>query len=389
MARSGKTEASSATPDPAEEISAETAPGEGNPATAADSALAEAAEPETRDEARAEPVPFADPVRAVPPPRRRPLFLPLFLGGAAAALAGFVAAVYLSTQYPQARQFLGLPDPAATTTALDDRLAEQDRQLADLAASIAALPPADGAGQAALDAMRTENGAALADLGARIDGIEADIAALRRDLAQVRTAPGTAATAADIAAATEEATKQAQAAAADAARVRTETEAIARHSAVSTALSELDAAVENGSALDGALAKLAGAGVTVPEALSAQAQGVPTLAALRQAFPSAARDALALSLAETAGSAGTWDRISAFLRSQTGARSLTPRAGDDPDAVLSRAEAALNSGDVAAALTELEALPEAGRQRIAEWAGLAQRRVAARAALAALSAEAQ
>lgn len=125
----------------------------------------------------------------------------------------------------------------------------------------------------------------------------------------------------------------------------------------------------------------------MPEALLSQAQGVPTLAHLRQSFPAAARDALAMSLAETAGEGTTWDRLSAFLRSQTQARSLSPRAGDDPDAILSRAEAALSAGDLAAALREVEALPPTGRDRMAEWAGLAQRRLAAREALAVLSNE--
>ncbi|MGC1487099.1 MAG: hypothetical protein WA784_04835, partial [Albidovulum sp.] len=69
------------------------------------------------------------------------------------------------------------------------------------------------------------------------------------------------------------------------------------------------------------------------------------------------------------------------------ARSLTPRAGEDPDAILSRAEAALGTGDLKTALVEIATLPEAGRARLAEWTGLAERRLAAAAAIAALAAD--
>ncbi|MCB2133097.1 MAG: hypothetical protein KDE02_09510, partial [Rhodobacteraceae bacterium] len=66
-------------------------------------------------------------------------------------------------------------------------------------------------------------------------------------------------------------------------------------------------------------------------------------------------------------------------------RSLTPRAGDDPDAILSRADAALKAGDLAAAIDEIAALPEGGKAVMAEWVGLAQRRMAALAAVSALA----
>jgi hypothetical protein len=95
---------------------------------------------------------------------------------------------------------------------------------------------------------------------------------------------------------------------------------------------------------------------------------------------------LAISLAEVPGD-GTWNRLSAFLRSQTGARSLTPRSGDDPDAVLSRAEAALRAGDLKAALAEIAKLPQAGQDRMSEWVGLAEKRVSAMEAVESLASE--
>ena len=57
----------------------------------------------------------------------------------------------------------------------------------------------------------------------------------------------------------------------------------------------------------------------------------------------------------------------AFLRTQMQARSLTPQEGSTPDAVLSRAEAALGGGDVAATLAELDALPAEGRAAMQGW----------------------
>ncbi len=124
----------------------------------------------------------------------------------------------------------------------------------------------------------------------------------------------------------------------------------------------------------------------MPPALAEQGQGVPTLEALRAAFAPAARAALAASLKQTAGGS-LWDRSLAFLRTQSGARSLTPREGADPDAVLSRAEAALAAGDPGASIAAIAALPTDGQARMAEWVALAKRRIAATAAAAALAAE--
>jgi hypothetical protein len=59
------------------------------------------------------------------------------------------------------------------------------------------------------------------------------------------------------------------------------------------------------------------------------------------------------------------------------ARSVIPREGDDPDAVLSRAEAAVKGGDIDVALTELEALPEVAQEAMADWTAKARLRAEA------------
>ena len=67
-------------------------------------------------------------------------------------------------------------------------------------------------------------------------------------------------------------------------------------------------------------------------------------------------------------------RLAAFVRRQTNARSLSPQEGDDADAVLSRAEAALRDGDLGAALAELEALPDAAKPALSDWISAAEER---------------
>jgi hypothetical protein len=96
------------------------------------------------------------------------------------------------------------------------------------------------------------------------------------------------------------------------------------------------------------------------------------MASLSADFPDAARSALAATRAQDATSGGV--DLGAFLTRQLGVRSVTPRDGDDPDAVLSRAEAALKSGDLTGALAELEALPDVAKSEMSGWLDQAQTR---------------
>ena len=143
------------------------------------------------------------------------------------------------------------------------------------------------------------------------------------------------------------------------------------------------AALESGLPFATAVAELEG--VEMPAPLAAAAgSGVPTLASLQARFPEAARRALEDSLRADLGDT-TAERLGSFLRTQVGARSLTPREGTDPDAVLSRAEAALAEGRLADALAEIAALPDPGRAALADWTAQAQLRLDAAAALDALA----
>lgn len=322
----------------------------------------------------------ADTVAAPPPARSA--FLPLVLGGVIAAGIGFGAAQFLGPMGTRTAdlsaqlsdldgrvtlmsgelttQISGASDAATDAAlaelaprldALSARLDEQDARLAALtdrdtleaqiADALAGIEPRVS------EQVATTLAGPLADLerlrddiAARQDGLREDIESLRA-LAETRLADAEA-----------EADAAAQRAARTAARL---------------AVADVITAFDTGAAFDTALPQIGAADVDIPPALSeAAGSGVPTLTALQDSFTVAARRALAQSL-RSAEAGSVTDRVTLFLRSQTNARSLAAREGNDPDAVLSRAEAALRAGRVADAITELDALPDEGRAAMADW----------------------
>ncbi|MEC7763193.1 MAG: hypothetical protein VX874_14920 [Pseudomonadota bacterium] len=152
------------------------------------------------------------------------------------------------------------------------------------------------------------------------------------------------------------------------------------------ALSRIMAALDSGQPFDDALFDLTNAtGTEAPAGLAAVAtDGVPTLASLQNSFPDMAREALDLSLRAMV-EAGEIGRGEAFLRTQLGSRSLEPQEGNDPDAILSRAEFALGNGRIAEALEELSTMPEAAQPAMTDWTSEAQTRLAALEAGSALA----
>ncbi len=308
-----------------------------------------------------------------PAQRRALVFWPLALGGAVAAGLGGGASYGILKTYPA---LIAAPDLAGVGQTLSDH----DKRLGDLSAALAAVPT----GTAAVDPAPAIQ-AAIDPVAARLAAVDQALATLADRMTALESRPAAGPSTPADAAATAAAVKAAEAAAQE---LKDQAEALRHQAARAKALAGIEAGLESGAAIAPALDSLTAEGITVPEALAAVAQGAPTMAALREVFPQAARDAIAQSLATTP-EATTWGRVGQFLRSQTGARSLSPKAGDDPDAVLSRAEAALKVNDLRTALAEIAALPQAGQDRMAEWTKLAGRRLAATDALAALSAEAQ
>ena len=149
-----------------------------------------------------------------------------------------------------------------------------------------------------------------------------------------------------------------------------------------TELDDIRSALASGDAFSHAVNALAARpDIEIPPALSDIASsGTPPLAELRRGFPEAAYGAVqATVMAETGD--GWLERSIGFFRSLVVTRSLEPRDGDDVDAVLSRMEARLETGDLNAVLSEGRALPEAASGSMADWLADVRRLNAALAAL--------
>lgn len=145
------------------------------------------------------------------------------------------------------------------------------------------------------------------------------------------------------------------------------------------AVAQLSAALRSGDAVgrEAASAALAEAGMTEAAEL---ARNAPTLKELQDRYDDAARRALAATRkAGKDGDLGTG--LADFFSRRTNARAVTPREGNDPDAIQARAGAKLADGDVAAALAELEAMPEPARDAMDDWLADAETWVATEAAI--------
>jgi hypothetical protein len=155
-------------------------------------------------------------------------------------------------------------------------------------------------------------------------------------------------------------------------------------------ISQLIGALESGAPFAFAIAGLQDFdNLLTPALVAAAPYGVPTADALARAFPEQSRTALIAARTTSTSQASGSNRVGDFLRSQLGMRSITPRAGNDPDAVLSRAEAAIQAGQVSNALSALTALPDSARTSMAGWIEQAELRQAAQLAVAALSQQLQ
>ena len=159
----------------------------------------------------------------------------------------------------------------------------------------------------------------------------------------------------------------------------------AQLAAARAALADVTTALDTGAEFTEAIGILSANGVNVPEALSANAEsGIATQGSLIETFPSVARAALSAARSDATENAEGTNRVATFFANQLGARSVAPREGDDPDAVLSRAEAAVRDGNLDTALSELSALPEAAQAAVADWQASASTRLEAKTAADAL-----
>lgn len=327
-----------------------------------------------------QPAPVAaEPVAAAP---SGPSTFGLVFGGLVAGAIGFLVATFAVPEWA--------PNPPADPNAALEAALEAERaRVDDLVEQIGALGTAPAA-EVDLSSVTGE----IEALSARIEALAADMSATTARLEEVEgsvLAPAAAPEInfdaemdeirAELEAAAAAARAEVEAAQTRAAEVEAEAARAAEAAMQRAALAEVSAALESGSPFSDALSRIPDA----PEALvSVATQGVPTLSALRADFPDAARAALR-QVQSVPGDAPATERLTAFLRQQTNARSLSPREGDDPDAVLSRVEAALNSGDLSVALDELAALPEGAQSAMGAWIERAEVRASAASAAQSLA----
>lgn len=338
--------------------------------------------PEPEPEVVEETAPPAAPAKS----RKMPAFL---LGIATAAiLAG--AGLY----FTQDKWSLG-PD-TAITDALSAKIDAQSDEIAKLSQQVSTLSD---------ELAKTAKSEDLAPLQSGLDKSQGDVAAVSKQMEQVgrRLTDLENRPVADIGASSDAvATYEKQLAAmremfdkelaniqavqAEANTTQKATEAQAKAAEQAVAVDRIRAALDSGAPFDDAVTNLKTLGVEIPPALTSVAtDGAPSLAILQAEFPAAARAALKASdpVQDETGQVG---KMTAFFKAQLGMRSLEPKEGTDPDAILSRAEGALKQGDIKTALSELAALPDPAKAEMAAWVAKATTREDAVNAVAALAA---
>lgn len=319
------------------------------------------------------PMPAPEPIES----HRDSIFLPAVLGGVVAAGLGYAVATYLQ---------------AAEDVNVTEQLASQQAAISALQTKLDDLP--DMPDLTPLETTQADLATKVADTLTRMTDISDRIGVLEKQPSGDGTLTGTAMAAyqAELDQLREELQATAAATSAQLATTQQEAAAIeqnaiaaAQAATARAALARVQGAVESGAAMGPALSDLAQAtGQDIPAALSAVADGVPTLASLQDTFPEVAR--AALSSARAAGVDGAAEGgFTAFFRNQFDVRSVAPKEGDDADAVLSRVEAAVKAGRLSDALAEAEALPEVSRAEMTDWLGKATARVAASDAIETIS----
>ncbi|MFV0513482.1 MAG: hypothetical protein ACK5MY_07605 [Jhaorihella sp.] len=299
-------------------------------------------------------------------------YLPQFLRGEdhAQTIADLRAEIARQGELTEAMRQAAEANPPPDIAPLQARIAELSDKLAPLPAKLAALDERAAASRNNLEAME----ARLSEVEKRpiSEGVsESAIAAYERELEAMRQAVATQRSE------VERLVADAREMEAQARELEKQADERAQLAAARASAARLAAALDGGAGYAAILDELNAAGVDVPAPLAAHSgDGVATLSALQAAFPPAAREALAAAREQTRGTGG----IGAFLQRQLGARSVEPRDGDDADAVLSRAQAALTDGDLQAALSEIDTLPGAARDALAGWVAQASDREAAIAA---------
>ncbi|MGB0959535.1 MAG: mitofilin family membrane protein [Halocynthiibacter sp.] len=311
---------------------------------AADRTSAEIKKPQT-----ASKTPPEKPTPAVETPpkddRKKSGVFPALLGGAVAVAIGLGVSEYFG---PFFGPRTAAPDNAAQTEALSGEIAALNAKIDALTATSTPAPAPTTDFSPVLD---------------KLTSMETSLSDMKARLSKVETGAGSAKP------------SQAQFAEIEALRAQIDTATkIATTSEMRAAVTEISAALLSGAPYETALTTLGGT-APIGDALAKAAQtGVTPLAHIQKDFATAARAALQIDAKAPEG-ASTLTKFTSFLKAQTNARSLSPQEGDSTDAILSRADAALKSGDIKLALSEVSALKEAPKSQMSDWVRAAQDRL--------------
>lgn len=305
-------------------------------------------------------------VLPTPDEEKRSIFLPLVLGGIIAGIAGFTASQM---------NLFGGGDADITTKLRSDLNTYQERLvvLETVEPPVIEMPD--------LSLIQKQ----LAALEDRFAELEARPAIVVPEGVDAEAAAAYAAGLEALQSSVKEQRDEIEALLNNAKSVEQATSEAAKEASVQAAVAKIVSAIDAGQPFAASFADLEALDIgEIDPALGAvAAEGVVTLNTLQSEFPDQARAALAKARASGVGEGQ--QGIGGFLTRALGARSVAPREGGDPDAVLSRAEAAIKAGDLNATLTELDTLPEEAQAAIADWRAAADARVAARAAADALA----
>ena len=338
-------------------------------------------------------------------------FSGMLIGGVVAAVIGYLAAGYINPP----------PPPANNTAEITAATAEFNAQIDELTTRIAELENAPVAKfeqdiaklNAALEELKQTVTAQLSKTESKLNGALSDL-----ENARTRLSASLAGAGDDISSTTRELIAQ-YGADIDALKLRLEAQALnaedmggrldlltsqareqltaarkkveelsgdiassAKNIDMSLARERLNTALATGKAYADVLSEIAAqAKIDIPKILNdGAATGVTTLPELQQKFPEAARRALKASVQAEAGDS-FGDKIGAYLKAQLGARSLEEKQGNDPDAILSRAEGALARDELQNAVDLLRELPEQGVAEMADWLAAAEGRLKIQAAM--------
>ena len=309
----------------------------------------------------------------------------MILGGVIATALGFGAAIYLeqgSAIFPQSKANEAFRAEAGEQLAslegsvsnIEAQVKMNSDKVGSLTSELSQAPDLNAmeASLAALTGSVATLDEKLADLDARFSNLTQDTvsAALSQDVVDAYQKE-----LADLQASLKSQREQVEAMVATAQAKEAEVAEISQNTLTRAALTRVDTALQSGRPFAAALSEYeAVIGEAAPVELSQFAQdGLTPVSELTETYVEHARAALAAARASE-GSGGAGSGIANFLKTQLQARSVTPKDGDDADAVLSRAEAALKDGRLSDTLAELDTLPEASKAEMSPWMEAAKAR---------------